>query len=62
MLKLERPQIIINKLIYFAEIGELYTITHEEMLFIVEKLEKINTKRRFKVSRAENYSVIWRTK
>jgi len=59
---MKRAEIIINKLIYFAEIGELYTITHEEMLFIVEKLEKINTKRRFKVSRTENYSVIWRVK
>jgi len=55
---------ILEKLLYFAEIGEKYTISLEESTEIIEKLNKINTRRRFKVSQdlINKYAVIWRSK
>lgn len=55
---------IVDKLTYFSEIGEKYTVSLPEMDEIIEKLNKIRTKRRYKVSIAVDgeYAVIWRVK
>jgi len=57
-------KILHDKLLYFAEIGEVYRVELEEIAELVRLLNTNNTKRRFKVSYSEtgNYAVIWRNK
>lgn len=54
---------IVEKLLYFAEIGEKYRVPADEMQKIAKELRKIKTKRRFRWETSEaGFSLIWRTK
>ena len=52
----------INKLLYFASVGEKVTIKAEDFAEIWEKVRKNSRKRRFKYDKIENNYIIWRVK